>query len=127
MLCIGTVDAQGDVTPSMCRHIKAPPRDAFGTGYSWSMNGNMPPGAAAYEFVAGVVPNDVTKVLVRTEKGDVIAHLTDAPDRRLGQLYWAETRVGIAGSDAQAKDRSRVAYRGTNVAFTCTYFECVSK
>jgi hypothetical protein len=85
------------------------------------------PGAAAYEFVAGVVPNDVTKVLVRTEKGDVIAHLTDAPDRRLGQLYWAETRVGIAGSDAQAKDRSRVAYRGTNVAFTCTYFECVSK
>lgn len=127
MLCIGTVDAQGDVTPSMCRHIKPPPPDAFGTGYSWSMNGNMPPGAAANEFVAGVVPADVTKVLVRTENGNVTAHLTQAPDPVLGQLYWAETRGPIAGSDEQAKDRSRVAYRGTKVAFTCSYFECVSK
>lgn len=127
MLCIGTVDAQGDVTPSMCRHIKPPPQDAFGTGYSWSMNGNMPPGAAANEFVAGVVPDDVTKVLIRTENGDLTAHLTQAPDPRLGQLYWAETRGPIAGSDEHAKARSRVAYRGTKVAFTCSYFECVSK
>lgn len=126
MLCIGTIDDQGDMTPSMCRHIKAPPNE-FGTGYSWSLNGNMPPGAAANEFVAGVVPNDVTKVVVRTENGDFIAHLTPAPDPRLGQLYWAETRGPIAGSDEQAKHRSRVAYRGTKVAFTCSYFECVSK
>ena len=127
MLCIGTVDAEGDVAPSVCRLIKAPPADAFGAGYAWSMEGDLPAGAVANEFIAGVVAGDVTKVVVRTERGDVTAHLSPAPDPGMGQLYWVETGVPVLASDKHAKDRSRVAYRGTKVAFTCGYFECVGK
>jgi len=127
MLCIGTIDAQDDLTPSVCRQIKAPPSDAFGTGYAWSMYGDLPAGVVANEFIAGVVASDVTKVVVRTERGDVTAHLTPAPDPSLGQLYWVETGVPILASDMHAKDRSRVAYRGTKVAFSCGYYECVGR
>ena len=91
MFCIGTVDAEGAVTPSVCRQIKAPPPDDFGTGYAWSMDGDLPTGAAANEFAAGTVARDITKVVVRTERGDVTAHLTRAPDPDLGQFYWVGT------------------------------------
>lgn len=124
-LCIGTVDAAGNVMPSVCRHIKAPPSDSFGAGYAWSMEGDLPPGADANEFIAGVVAQDVTKVVVRTESGDLDAHLARAPDPKLGQLYWIETQVPVLTSHKHAEDRSRIAYRGTKVAFTCGYFECV--
>jgi hypothetical protein len=127
MFCIGTVDAEGAVTPSVCRQIKAPPPDDFGTGYAWSMDGDLPTGAAANEFAAGTVARDITKVVVRTERGDVTAHLTRAPDPELGQFYWVETGVPVLTSDKHLKDRSRVAYRGTKVAFSCGYYECVGK
>ncbi|EBP5237111.1 hypothetical protein XP73_23500, partial [Salmonella enterica] len=108
MLCIGTVDAQGDVTPSVCRDIKTAPSNAFGVGYSWSMDGDLPVGIVAHEIVAGVVAPDVTRVVVRTEKGDLDAHLAQAPDPAMGQLYWVETGVPILDEPKHAKDRSRV-------------------
>ena len=125
MLCIGTVDAQVDVTPSVCRDIKTAPSNAFGVGYAWSMDGDLPTGIDAHEIVAGVVAPDVTRVVVRTEKGDLDAHLAQAPDPAMGQLYWVETGVPILDAPKHAKDRSRVAYRGSKVAFTCSYYACV--
>lgn len=127
MLCIGTVDAEGHVTPSVCRLLQTTPSDSFGVGYAWSMEGDLPSGVAANEFIAGVVAGDVTTVVARTERGDVTSHLAPAPDPALGQLYWVETSVPILGANNHAQERSRVAYRGTKVAFTCAYFECVSE
>ncbi|GAB3448398.1 hypothetical protein GCM10027517_33510 [Phycicoccus ginsengisoli] len=126
MLCIGTVDTLGEVAPSVCRRADAPPSNAFGPGYAWSMEGDLPDGARANEFIAGAVASDVTKVVVRTELGDLTAHLSPAPDPKLGQLYWVETRVPVLNSRTDAHKRSRVAYRGTKVAFTCGYHECLS-
>ena len=125
MLCIGTVDVLGDVAPSVCRPAAAPPSNAFGSGYAWSMEGDLPYGARANEFIAGSVAANVTKVVVRTEGGDVTAHLVPAPDPRLGQLYWVDTRVPIPNTHSDAQKRSRVAYRGSKVAFTCAYYECL--
>lgn len=121
MLCIGTMNDADAVQFSTCRPASTPPRDRFSAGYAWSMAGNLPAGEAADEYVAGLVPADITRVVVHTETGDATAHLAPAPDPTLGQLYWARTPElpESAGTDPQ---RSRTAYGGTKIAFTC---ECV--
>lgn len=125
MLCLGTIEDSGRVHPSSCRPAEAPADSSFSTGQAWSQEGNLPAGVEAREYAVGLVPADVTRVVVRTEDGPVTAHLVPAPDPDLGRLYWADTPAFTDTTDPAG--RSRVAYRGAAEAFSCDYYACVTE
>lgn len=123
MLCVGTIEGSGRVHPSSCRPAETPTDNSFSTGQAWSLLGNLPAGVEAREYAVGLVPADVTRVVVRTEDGPVTAHLIPAPDPDLGRLYWADTPAFTDTTDPAG--RSRVAYRGAAEAFSCDDYACV--
>lgn len=124
MVCIGRSDSEGVLSPSVCAPAQVP-SDAFGNGFAWSSGTDLLPDGESPEYEVGLVPRDVTKVVLNTERGDVTAVLSDSPSPSLGRVYWAKLPVGPLGPGDDPAARGRVAYRGSERAFSCDYWECV--
>lgn len=121
-LCIGVVGAVGAAPrPAMCSPLAWLPEAGFASGVTYSFS--PPPGATAHIMVAGLVRGGVSRVVVRTPRGDVEAQMAAAKDPRLGWIYWAQTSVPSDSAEEMSRIQ-RIAYQGTEPAFQCMGSVC---
>lgn len=116
-LCIGVAGAPGAAPkPAACTPLGQLPEGGFAAGATYAFS--PPPGNTANVMVAGLVRGDVSRVLIRTPRGDMEAQKAPTKDPRLGWIYWAQTSVPSDSADEMSRIQ-RIAYQGTRPVFQC--------
>lgn len=122
-LCLGTRARTGaEVQAAACQHLSGLPAQGFWGGGTSNLSSEKPHANDA-AIVSGLVRGPVSRVVVRTPRGDIDATLAPASTPGLGTLYWAVTTIPIA-DNRQVSQITRVAYRGAVPIFACTQAQC---